>query len=151
MQVLESTPDFLPNFVELCHRFETLGSGPKAELRRVANLEHVADMPAYYRWLGSHKPSPRLERVAFLVPFAAHSAEAEALGRQLFKGNVSEMRLFQMLRAEPPHDLEHLRRRLRYLEQPKLNWERFGRTLFYWGPISKRGILQEYFTTEPVE
>jgi CRISPR system Cascade subunit CasB len=148
MNLIEPRTPSLPDFVELRHRFETLGNGPKAELRRVASLDHIADVPAYYRWLGREAPSPGLQRIAFLVPFAVHDAEAEPLGRQLFKRKVSEMRLFQMLRAEPPRDLEHLRRLLRHLDQPKLNWNRFGETLFYWGPTRKRRILQEYFTTE---
>jgi CRISPR system Cascade subunit CasB len=148
MHLIEPKTQSLPDFVELRHRFEALDNGPKAELRRVASLEHIADVPAYYRWLGGRTASPGLQRIALLVPCAAHDAQAEALGRQLFKRKVSEMRLFQMLRSDPPHDLEHLRRLLRYLDQPRLNWERFGRTIFYWGPSSKRGILQEYFTTE---
>lgn len=148
MNLIEPKTQSLPDFVKLRHRFEALDNGPKAELRRVASLEHIADVPAYYRWLGGTTPSPGLQRLAFLVPCAAHDTQAEAIGRQLFKRKVSEMRLFQMLRAEPPRDLEHLRRLLRHLEQPKLNWNRFGETLFYWGPTRKRGILQEYFTAE---
>jgi CRISPR system Cascade subunit CasB len=137
----------LPDFVMLRHRFETLDNGPKAELRRVADLERIADVPAYYRWLAGYQPSSRLQRIASLVPLAAHASDAETLGRQLFKRRVSEMRLFQMLRADPPGDLEHLRRLLIYLNQPTLNWTHFGQTLFYWGPINKRRILQQYFTT----
>ena len=148
MNMIEPRTRIQPNFVELRQRFETLDNGPKAELRRAASLEHIADIPAYYRWLGGGAPSAGLQRIAFLVPFVAHDAQAESLGRQLFKRKVSEMRLFQMLRSESPHDLEHLRRLLRYLDQPRLNWERFGRTIFYWRPNNKRSILQEYFTTE---
>jgi CRISPR system Cascade subunit CasB len=148
MKVRDSTSSSLPDFVDLHQRFKQLENGPKAELRRVASLEDIASIPAYYRWLGGRQPSTQLERIAFLVPFVDHNAEAEPLGRQLFKRNVSEMRLFQMLRAEPPRDLEHLRRLLRHLDQPALNWQGFGRTLFYWGPNSKRSILQSYFTTE---
>lgn len=148
MNLVEAKAQPLPEFVDLRRRFEALDNGPKAELRRVGSLDDVADVPAYYRWLGGAHPSANLQRIAFLVPFADHSAEAESLGRQLFKKHVSEMRLFQMLRAEPPRDLEHLRRLLKFLEQPKLNWNHFGRTLFYWGPTSKRRILQDFFTTE---
>lgn len=152
MNILEPQREPFPDFVALYHRYNKgLGNGPKAELRRVTSLEHIPDIPAYYRWLGGDRPSPRLERIAFLVPFATHDFDAEPLGRQLYKRHVSEMRLFQMLRAEPPRDLEHLRRLLRYLDQPKLDWDRFGRTLFFWGPTSKRNILQAYFTTEFVQ
>jgi CRISPR system Cascade subunit CasB len=150
MKLLEPRQDNLPDFVTLQHGFETLGNGPKAELRRVSTLDRIADMPAYYRWLATagQSPSRTMERIAFLIPLVAHSTDADSIGRQLFKGKISEMRLFQMLRAESPRDIEHLRRLIRHLEHLRLNWERFGRTLYYWGPMAKRGILQEYFTTE---
>ena len=53
-----------------------------------------------------------------------------------------------MLRSEPPVDIEHLRRLLRYLQEPALNWQQFGRTMYFWGARSKRDILQQYFTTD---
>lgn len=150
MRLLEPRQAALPDFVALRRSFETLGNGPKAELRRVSTVDRIADIPAYYRWLATagQSPSKAMERTAFLMPFVAHSADADPIGRQLFKGKISEMRLFQMLRAESPRDIEHLRRLIRHLEHLRLNWEHFGRTLYYWGPIAKRGILQEYFTTE---
>src|SRR6266704_840957 len=99
-----------PDFVALSDRLKKWGKGPQAELRRVATLDRVADLPAYYRWLGGAPPSLRLERIAFLMPFASHNAAAESLGRQLFKKQAREIRLFQMLRSERPVDIEHLRR-----------------------------------------
>jgi CRISPR system Cascade subunit CasB len=137
-----------PDFVALYDRFKKLGKGPQAELRRVATLERVSDLPAYYRWLGGVPPSGRLERIAFLMPFASHNAAAEPLGRQLFKKQVREIRLFQMLRSEPPVDIEHLRRLLKYLQEPDLDWQQFGRAIYFWGAHSKRAILQQYFTAE---
>ncbi len=137
-----------PDLVALYYRFKKLGKGPQAELRRVAVLERVADLPAYYRWLGGMQPSSGLERIAFLMPFAPHKAEAEPLGRQLYKKQVREIRLFQMLRSEWPVDIEHLRQLLRYLQEPELDWQQFGRTMYFWGPRSKRAILQQYFTAD---
>jgi CRISPR system Cascade subunit CasB len=136
------------DFVALYDRFKKLGKGPQAELRRVATLNHIADLPAYYRWLGGLRPSHGLERIAFLMPFSSHNAAAESLGRQLYRNKVSEVRLFQMLRSERPVDIEHLRRLLRYLDEPGLDWQQFGRTVYYWGPRSKRNILQQYFTAD---
>jgi len=148
MQRIAPTRQRVPDFVALYDRFKKLGKGPQAELRRVAALDRVADLPAYYRWLGGLQPSQYLERIAFLMPFASHNAKAESLGRQLFKRQVSEIRLFQMLRSEPPVDIEHLRRLLRYLDEPGLNWHQFGRTMYYWELGSKRDILQQYFTAD---
>ena len=148
MQRIAPARQRVPDFVALYDRFKKLGKGPQAELRRVAALDRIADLPAYYRWLGGVPPSPRLERIAFLMPFASHNAAAESLGRQLFKKQVREIRLFQMLRSERPVDIEHLRRLLRYLQEPELDWQQFGRTVYYWNSYSKRGILQQYFTAD---
>ena len=148
MQRIAPTRQRVPDFVALYDRFKKLGKGPQAELRRVAALDRVADLPAYYRWLGGLQPSQYLERIAFLMPFASHNAKAESLGRQLFKRQVSEIRLFQMLRSEPPVDIEHLRLLLIYLDEPWINWHQFGRTMYYWELGSKRDILQQYFTAD---
>jgi CRISPR system Cascade subunit CasB len=148
MQRIAPARPHLPDFVAIYDRFKKLGKGSQAELRRLASLERIADLPAYYRWLGGLQPSPRLERIAFLMPFTSHKAGAESLGRQLFKKQVREIRLFQMLRSELPVDIEHLRRLLKYLQEPELDWQQFGRTIYFWGSRSKRAILQQYFTAD---
>jgi CRISPR system Cascade subunit CasB len=148
MERIAPAPQRVPDFVALYDRFKKLGKGPQAELRRVTMFEHVADLPAYYRWLSGVQPSLRLERIAFVMPFASHDGAAESLGRQLFKKQISEIRLFQMLRSEPPVDIEHLRRLLRYLDEPELDWREFGRIMYFWGSRSKRVILQQYFTAD---
>jgi CRISPR type I-E-associated protein CasB/Cse2 len=53
-----------------------------------------------------------------------------------------------MLRSEPPVDIEHLRRLLRYLQEPEIDWRQFGRILYYWNSRSKQAILQQYFTAD---
>jgi len=37
---------------------------------------------------------------------------------------------------------------LRYLQEPELDWQQFGRTMYFWGSRSKRTILQQYFTAD---
>ena len=135
----------LPDFVALKSRFDRLPSGPRADLRKVAHLAAIPDLPAYYRWLGGLAPHRGLQRVAFFLPHVGHRPGAADLGRQLRQRRISELRLFQVLRSEPDADLEYLRRLLIHADL-KLDWREFGKTLHYWGTHTKRRILQDYFT-----
>jgi CRISPR system Cascade subunit CasB len=144
MEVVKNASETLPDFVELKQRFDRMGSGPIAEMRRVRSVHDLADIPAYYRWLQGHS-SAHYERIAFFMPYVSHKEAAIPLGQQLKKKGVSEMRLFQVIRSEVPHDLEQLRRLVIQLD-PSLNWNEFGKTLYYWGRKSKQHILEDYFT-----
>lgn len=135
----------LPDFVALKSRFDRLPSGPRADLRKVAHVADIPDLPAYYRWLGGMAPSRGLQRVAFLLPHVAHRTGTATLGRQLHQRGVKELRLFQILRSEPDADLEYLRRLLIHADL-SLDWQEFGKTLHFWGSQTKRRILQDYFT-----
>ncbi len=146
MQLKEKTPDKWPNFVHLKQQYDNLPKGAQADLRRARTPDNIADLPAYYRWLGSNPPSANMQRIAYFMPFVVQNPAAPSLGFQLAANNISEMRMFQMLRSEAPRDLENLRR-LIIQAKPKLDWQDFGKTLYYWGPTSKRRILHNYFTS----
>ena len=148
----QSHQSHLPDFVTLYEHFQSLGNGPRADLRRVKTVDAIADLPAYYRWLRGTPDSPNLRRIGFLLPHVKHSSGAAPLGRQFAspKHRISEMRLFQVLRSEPPKDLEHLRRLVQQVG-PSLDWSDFGKTLFFWGPSSKRLILKDFFTPKTEE
>ncbi|MBU1656506.1 MAG: type I-E CRISPR-associated protein Cse2/CasB [Gammaproteobacteria bacterium] len=145
LQLKESKANNLPDFVALKQRYDHLDSGPRADLRKVAHFEDVADLPAYYRWLGGVPDKPGLQRIAFLLPHVGHNGSALPLGQQFRKRRISEIRLFQVLRSELPSDLEYLRRLLIHADL-SLDWQVFGQTLYFWGATSKRRILQDYFT-----
>lgn len=145
LQLKEPKAENLPDFIALKQRYDRMDSGPRADLRKVAHFEDVADLPAYYRWLAGIPAKPGLQRVAFFLPHVRHGAHALSMGQQLRRQRISEIRLFQVLRAEPPADLEYLRRLLIHADL-SLDWQAFGKTLFYWGANTKRRILQDYFT-----
>ena len=116
-----------------------------AELRRSKGALEIADLPAYYRLIqGVASPGKVAERAAFLLPWLPHKAEASSLGTQFRSAGVSEMRLFQMLRAEYPNDLVLLRRLIQQVK-PSVDWVEFGKTMQYWGQRQKRQLLQDYF------
>jgi CRISPR system Cascade subunit CasB len=135
------------DFVAVARRFKELGSGPKAELRRVAKPDDLLLVPAFYRLLPGVKTNPQWQRVVFFLPFVRHMDSGLALGQQL-SGRVTEERLFQVLRSSSPNDLIQLRRLVQQVE-PTVNWQCLGESLYFWGEKSKRRLIEDYFTPVP--
>ncbi len=132
------------DFVEIAHRFEKLSKGQKAELRRVASPEDVAMIPAFYRLFPGMKTDARWRRLAYFVSYIKHASGSETLGGKLAKADISEARLFQVIRSESPNDLIQLRRLVQQVE-PALDWQRLGTALFFWGKKEKQRLLEDYF------
>ncbi len=133
------------DFVALAKRYTELGTGQQAELRR-ATLDNIAAIPAYYRLLPNIKTDKRWDRVVFFLPYIKHHQQAEtakSLGQQL-ASKISEERLFQVLRSQPPNDLTQLRRLVQQVE-PTVDWQQWGERLFFWNKTQKRRLLEEYF------
>ncbi len=142
---MERKSDEKMDFAALRHRYQkTLTPGQRAELRRVRWPDDLRFIPALYRLLAGRRPGPQTLRVAFCLPYANHREGVESLGAQLVKANVSDKRLFQIMRSQSPNDLAYLRRILQQTE-PTVDWNQLGNRLFYWGENSKRAIVEEYF------
>ncbi|MEE8584980.1 MAG: type I-E CRISPR-associated protein Cse2/CasB [Acidobacteriota bacterium] len=136
----------LPDFRSLKEAFDNrLDNGQRAELGRVRYLDDLPWTPALYRLLPEGvRPRPAWCRIAYLLPWVPHRDGAPSLGTQLAKSGISEMRLFQVLRSEPPRDLTQLRRLCQHVE-PSLDWREFGRTLFFWQRRDKQRIVEDYY------
>lgn len=141
-------------FRQVKQRFDqVLTSGQRAEIGRARRPDDLALLPGYYRALapGTH-PDAGWRRVAFLLPHAKPQNGGWSLGRVLGAAGVSEMRLFQMLRADEPQDILHLRRLCRHVESSRglsLDWRVFGRMLYYWEFSDKQKIVEDYYLKEP--
>lgn len=140
------------DFSAIAKRFERLTPGQKAELRRVADPEDVAGIPAFYRLFPGERSAPWKVRTAFLLPWAPHQPGAEYLGRQLAKARVSENRIYQVVRSSYPNDLIQLRRLVQHIE-PRLDWNVFGWTLRKWekDKRAKQEILEDFFIGSTAE
>ncbi len=138
--------DESPDFVALKARFdsEAFPNGARAELRRVAEPDDVALLPALYRLFPGQKPDDRHRRVAFLLPCCKHDAKVKSFGAQLVAGKVSEARVLQVARAQTPLDLIQLRRLLAYIK-PAVNWQEFGKMIWFWGERAKRQLVEDYY------
>lgn len=136
----------LPDFAALRTRFDSdaFSNGARAELRRVADPESVALCPALYRLFPGQKPAYRHLRLAFLLPCCKHDGKAKSLGAQLAAAKVAEARVLQVARSHAPLDLIQLRRLLAHVE-PAVDWQTFGRMLWFWGERAKRQLVEDYY------
>ena len=137
------------DFVKLYEHFQSLKeriSGLEAEIKRVASPEALVEIPSFYRLMegtGTHKG---WQRVVFFMPYVKHKEGADSIGQQLARGGVSEMRLFQIIRSGFPNDIIQLRRLVQQVK-PTVDWQRFGKTLYYWDydDRNNRQLLEDYF------
>lgn len=139
------SPEF--DFVRLKETFDGMSSGGRAEISRVELPSDLVLRGAFYRLLPEGEvPSPRWQRIVFMLPWAKQEDGASQLGRQIAgaEKEISEQRVFQMVRSDYPQDILHMRRLLRHLKIG-LDWNDFGKTLWFWGEVQKRCIVESYF------
>lgn len=136
----EKTPDFLAMY----EQYQAMKPGPKAELRRAVKPTDLLEVSAFYRLLQGHPADGRMQRLVYCLPVIKHQQDGVGFGQALAKANISEKRLFMVLRSEAPNDFIQLRRLLKMAE-PTLDWLKAAPTLYYWGGSSKRKLLEDYF------
>lgn len=138
----QKLPDFDKLLVNYQHK---LSNGQRADLHRVTDPDALLDIPAFYYLIQGCglKAGPQAGRIAYFLPYVEHKKGAKTIGRQMAEKKISETRLFQVIRADFPDDLAYLRRLAQQMK-PCVDWQDFGRTLYYWGKNSKRQILKDY-------
>jgi CRISPR system Cascade subunit CasB len=138
----QTLPDFEKLLADYQHK---LNNGQRADLRRAAEPDDLLDIPAFYFLIQGCGlvPGPQAGRIVYFLPYVGHRKGAKTIGRQMEEQKISETRLFQVIRAEKPEDLVYLRR-LSQQMRPDVDWQEFGRMLYYWGKNSKRQLLQDY-------
>jgi len=139
----QTLPDFQKLVVGYHHK---LTNGQRADLRKADEPDALLDIPAFYYLLQSTglKPGLQAGRLIYFLPYVNHKEGAKSMGLQMQQQNISEKRLFQVVRSETPDDLVYLRR-LAIQMKPTVDWQEFGRMLFYWGKNAKRQLLQNYY------
>lgn len=139
----------MSQFTELHQRFwQTLDNGQRAEIRRASTPEDLECLPAFYHLLEYIDPKDikKWARVALFLPFVErNNEEAESLGKQLYDAEISEKRVFQIVRSSSPNDLIQLRRAIQQAKLGSINWELFGKSLYYWNKTSKKQLIQDFF------
>jgi len=143
----------LPDFMVLYKKWEQLRPGSKAELRRIGKPDDLIETPTFYSLFAGEAAQEwaklAYQRLIFCLPYIKHTDKDVGLGKALASGKgVSEKRLFQVIRSEPPNDMIQLRRILQMVE-PSVNWPRAAKLFWYWNQRSKRDLLEEYFMNHP--
>ncbi|PID43126.1 MAG: type I-E CRISPR-associated protein Cse2/CasB [Proteobacteria bacterium] len=133
-----------PDFMRLYQQYTELKPGLKAELRRLAEPDDLANVPAFYHLLNGHAGDRKMKRLIFCLPTIKNHVEGITLGQALAKAGVSEKRLFLVIRSEFPNDIIQLRRLLKMAE-PNLDWPQLAQSLYWWGQSNKQSILEDYF------
>ena len=141
------TEQTLPDFQKLVSDYrQKLSNGQRADLRRAEEPDALLDMPVFYRLIQSDGMKANLQaaRVIYFLSYVEHKKGAKSIGRLMQDEGVNEKRLFQIIRSESPEDLIYLRRLAQQLK-PTVDWQDFGRMLFYWGKNTKRQLLQDFY------
>lgn len=137
----------LPHFAALRVRYDELPSGARAELRRVAVPDDLSLTTALYRLFPGERPDDRHLRLAYLLPWCRHAANAKPLGVQLAGAKVAEARILQTARAHAPLDTVQLRRLIMHTE-PVVDWADFGRMVWFWKSKDKRQLVEDFYLTK---
>lgn len=143
----------LPNFAGFYATWEALKKRPgaTADIRRVSSMDDLLDLPTFYRlvepfgWRADLEPwnKARWQRLVFLVNHIINKGD-NPLGKALaLSGNVNEKRLFQIVRADYPQDINQLRRLLKQAD-PDVNWLKMAKQLWYWDLRQKRSLLEDF-------
>jgi len=138
----------LPDFVQLRQRYDDMVPGQRAELRRAGEPDDLSFTPALYRLFPGARPDERHRRVAFLLPWCEQGkGDPPDFGKQLVNKRISEARVLQVARATSPLDLIQFRRLAIHVE-PIVDWAKFGQLLWFWGPLSKRRIVEDFYLAQ---
>lgn len=141
-----------PNFAGFYAAWENLKKNPgaTADIRRVATMDDLLDLPAFYRlvepfgWCSDLNRWERegWQRLGFVINHITDKGEY-SLGKALALGKVSEKRMFQLVRSESPNDITQLRRLLKQVE-PEVSWQKMAKQLWYWDLRQKRSLLEDF-------
>lgn len=137
--------------------YSELSNGDKASIRRTVEPDDLQTNPVFYRLIlqtinAFNEPDSKakarvflgnlsnLSRLVYFLPFINHQVHGKTLGAVLKEKNISERRLFLVMRSEYPEDLKHLRRLCQQVKEEKINGLASGKLLFYWGRKDKNGV-----------
>lgn len=148
----------------LFHAWNALDSGASAQLRRVSEPDQLLDIPAFYRLVqpfGWPQNRAALLRLVFCLSAGKeviHHKEPDekyphgiSLGAALAdSGKINERRIYQLIRTDWPKDMIQLRRLLIHAE-PTLYWPAMAEQLIWWGPRSRRQLLEDFVLATPAE
>ena len=145
------------DYLTLVERYQHLDNGQKALLRRVSSPEDLTSVAAFYQLINDTKfqlkqYENQISRLIYILPWIEHRSNGKSLGKILFEHEISEKRLFLVVRREIPDDLIQLRRLIQQIKPiAYANWEELGVLLFYWGKKSKNQLMRDFYLSSPIK
>jgi CRISPR system Cascade subunit CasB len=144
------------DYINLFNDYKELSNGEKASIRREVSPEDLQTNPVFYRLIAATSFADHIAqatRLVYLMPFIHHQTNGKTLGALLKERNISERRLFLVIRSEYPQDLIHLRRLCQQFKEEKIDGVKLGKSLFYWDwgrdknsiERSKRELMQNFY------
>jgi len=142
-------------YAELIKKYDSLSNGEKASIRREIEADDLLTNPAFYRLIQGTVFSNSVSqaaRIVYFLPFVDSKGQGKKVGALFKDKNISERRLFLVMRSEYPNDLTQLRRLLQqFRPYAVIDWCAFGEMLFLWGKTkeksegSKRRLMQDFY------
>jgi len=149
----------IPDFQAMYDDFVRLDSARQNLLKRAIAPEDLLEKPAIYELYRKHLKQPEqrngLLRLIFCLPYIEHRTDGKSLGASLAapgsdgRSKISEKRVIQLSRIEDRSQAMVQLRRLLKHAQPTLDWNKAGKSIWYWGKNSRRQLLEEYFLAQP--
>jgi CRISPR system Cascade subunit CasB len=141
-------------YLGLWDKYQQLGNGAKADIKKVSVPRELLSVGAFFRLCKQENDLLKYANVVFILPWLSHK-KGVSLGSVFYgdpKHRVSEARMIQLKRSDYPQDIVGLRRIIwqaagRHAEQ-SVDWEKLGPQLFYWGDANKQKILEDYYIAE---
>lgn len=147
------------DYLELIKKYDGLSNGEKASIRREIEADDLRTNPAFYRLIQSTvftNSVSQAARIVYFLPFVKHKTGGKKIGALFKDNNISERRLFLVMRSEYPNDLTQLRRLLQQVKpHAVIDWSALGEMLFLWGKTkeksesSKRRLMQDFYLSSP--
>ena len=149
----------LPDFQTLYDDFTRLDTTRQNLLKRAVTPDDLLEIQAFYELYRKHLKQPGqrsgLLRLIFCLPYIRHFPDGKSLGSALAmagtdgRSKISEKRVIQISRIEDADKaMVQLRRVLKHVE-PWLDWNKAGKSIWYWGKNSRRQLLEDYFMALP--
>ncbi|ANE54848.1 type I-E CRISPR-associated protein Cse2/CasB [Methylomonas sp. DH-1] len=157
----------------LYDEYQVLSNGDKANIRRCVEPDDLLITPAFLRLIGEtlgrfngteranaaafFNHLPQIARIVYVLPFA--KPNGKSLGAVFYKQEISERRLFLIMRSEYPQDLIQLRRFCQQCKDADIDGLKLANLLLYWGKDkatsegSKRQLMKDFylFNHQPAE
>lgn len=153
-----STKPIPADYFELIKKYDSLSNGDKASIRREVEADDLQINPVFYRLIQGTvfaNSISQAARIVYFLPFVDPNGQGKKIGGLFKIKDISERRLFLVMRSEYPNDLTQLRRLLQQFKPyAAIDWCAFGDMLFHWGKTkeksesSKRRLMQDFYLSE---